>query len=1066
MDVADLIVRAGYEGAELSRGLDKSAREVTDFGRVFYDLYGKTRTLKLPDLDTQTTITQLGRLGVTLADLKTGFAELGLSFDQTAQRFRNSTGRFVSQIDALSSAAGVIERLAAEAKAAALNDEAIRSQVRILAEGARITATQEASLKGLRTIYAQLSRELSAGNIPLERRIQLERELVRIRTEFVRVSAASRVAQLGDLGNSFASSATDVARTTRNLAAAGTEASRTASRFRLLNDATGTFSPLGRKFSGAAIGIAFALEGLAREGATADDVVRKLLRTVASVSAFFGVKGLLVAGVAAATAAMIDLFTQTREEMQKTQEAFKDSLTDMVRSADVVGILKALQEVQIGKLTLDPKSGVFKLTGGLSDLKAELADLEAKQLKAFQSGDVLAGIGRYAGRIRELRAEIPPLQEQYDLLTKTLSNFPKVPKLPELPKPITVTGKGPATLDEQVKGLKEQVDLAIASASQLSADFLAQERIAAQLVQLHAQARTLLAGQSDELSEASVTLRGILDTMREVGILQAALRRQKFEVIPTVDPVEIRSLIDRVVLSAPKTLEIPIAVRPSVKSYDLSGFEVAVKRLKEAEQLLDFSKLTGDASFQAEAGRRLDAAKKRVEDYANTIRLVMTAANVPAAVQRQILADILALLKGIEASAPATAELAQNIRLVTTAARGLLTTAHNVGFIGDQAEAALSSLLQLADGIAALQAPGALAKFAGILGVIGGIGQLLESLNLIGESPAEKERQRVMRANNEELARLRVELSGFTRSVGQQIALAARVEQLLPALDRVAHARPDVDLFGRVDFGPVQRAFQVLIDEMTRLGLNMQELAVIAKQAGFDILDSQGRVVPDAVRQWVESIQLAAQAAFKFSGTLDDRRTQIELLNRARGIPESADQMVADSIKLFRDLAPKLYEQFFAGIDLNDPNAQRAAIERFLSSWFAQTIDPALFDGFENKDEVVSLISSWLDGIDRMTEAANEAAKALTNVPAGFKIERARFAALLADDRLLLPTLPPKTKSTIAPTSTVVYQFTFQPGSIVANQDARVLFDTIKTEGQRRVRSLGPTVKVAEVFEQ
>jgi hypothetical protein len=84
---------------------------------------------------------------------------------------------------------------------------------------------------------------------------------------------------------------------------------------RSLQQITGRLGP-------ALVGVGFGLESLARGGDSASSGLRTALRSVATFATFFGPEGFIVAGVAAVTAGILDLFSKARDEVEATRKKF------------------------------------------------------------------------------------------------------------------------------------------------------------------------------------------------------------------------------------------------------------------------------------------------------------------------------------------------------------------------------------------------------------------------------------------------------------------------------------------------------------------------------------------------------------------------------------------------------------------------------------------------------------------------------------------------------------------------------------------------------------------------
>jgi len=1088
MDAASLIVRAGYDGAELTRGLRGSAQEVQRFGAEFRALNpgGAFTKFHLPDIgnETRASVVALRSMGVAIADVHREMQALGVVFDASSNQFKHlGTDTLLQEVEAMEIAAAVIHKLSEEAKGLAQMDAALRSQIGLLTEGARHVTTQAESLTRLRTIYAEVSRELATSNVPLERRIALERELVRIRKEFVAVTAASRPTATAD----FSSATAGAAGTAVALDKVRAKTDGATRSFAFINKQTGEFTQLGRKASGAAIAVGFGLEAIARGGLAAEGGLRTALRSVASFAAFFGPKGLIVSGVAAATAAIIDMFNKSRDEVKKTSEEFEARVLDMVKAVNVKGLEFELQKLETGELFRNQTTGALEFTRGLNTVNRELADVRRGLLRPFAQEDP-GGVLKQRRAIVDLEKERNTLLQQQTALLRTMGELGKVQLPKELPKPIRVEGKSDATLaKEDFEKLKNSVENTVATAKQLtraiqesasSAGVLAralspkelgdvyvqQRKVGIELLALHDRISKRLGEEKDKTGEAAVAMRDMLTSMEGIDELQSLMRLRRFLFIKAkLDPVQVRDAVDdvakverffipvvpvlgggpmavmRFVKDLPN-IEVPVSLKLFTGDFDLRNFEAAVKRVASFEGELDLAKLGGDAKAIKEAEKNLKRAEKAVQQYALSVSAAIALANGNFAQHAAIMAEIKRITEGLKKGEDSASGLAENLRQITTAGRGLLQTADNLGLIGDNARKALDGVLQLGDAVASLQMPGAFAKISGALGLIGGVGSILQGLGVIGTSPQEEERNRILRSNNEELARLRVELSGFANTIGKRLDLATNVESLQPAIDRFARARPEVDFLGRIDFTEVKTSFAFLMSEMNRLGLDMTELAAIAKQSGIDILDSEGRLIPQAMAQFAAQLRLAAAEAVKFGDTFEEAREAQGLLNRARGIADTGQQQISDAKNLFQQFAPDLFKQFFANIDFGAPAEVRKAIDEFLTAWLGGKVDPELFKDLA-PTEVRDIIRTWLDGMDAMADATSAVTSELLNVPAGFKIARHRFEATSPVTLTLNPNVvrapvptPPTVTQTLSPAD--VQQGRLIPASLAALDDA------------------------------
>jgi hypothetical protein len=150
----------------------------------------------------------------------------------------------------------------------------------------------------------------------------------------------------------------------------GGEAETQSRRLRLVS---GGANEVADKFGLATRAVAKFSDELAEQGKVSGRNLRSLIGEISSLGFAFGPYGELVAGVAIGGAAIYHLFERTREEIDKTQQKFKDSLADMINTGNTVGLQTQLRNLEKGTPANDFQDAI----------KPKLVQIEL--LKKYQS---------------------------------------------------------------------------------------------------------------------------------------------------------------------------------------------------------------------------------------------------------------------------------------------------------------------------------------------------------------------------------------------------------------------------------------------------------------------------------------------------------------------------------------------------------------------------------------------------------------------------------------------------------------------------------------------------------
>lgn len=207
--------------------------------------------------------------------------------------------------------------------------------------------------------------------------------------------------------------------------------------------AKGAGQNIGRQIGlGFAVSALFNLESIMRAQGKVEKAaagVRQALQSVAVFAATsFGPEGLIVAGLAAGAAAIIDYFAESRRQMRDTRKAFEDEVKRMIDAGDSIGLQVKLREVERGKPSAGMGAGGF-FKGSLGDLQTQYNALVDRK----NSSNNLIEVLRIKRQMDALWKQMMPLvQEQRQLKDAILNRPDALPDITGLPA-IRIEAKGP-----------------------------------------------------------------------------------------------------------------------------------------------------------------------------------------------------------------------------------------------------------------------------------------------------------------------------------------------------------------------------------------------------------------------------------------------------------------------------------------------------------------------------------------------------------------------------------------------------------------------------------------------
>jgi hypothetical protein len=286
------------------------------------------------------------------------------------------------------------------------------------------------------------------------------------------------------------------------------------------------------------------------------------------------------------------------------------------------------------------------------------------------------------------------------------------------------------------------------------------------------------------------------------------------------------------------------------------------------------------------------------------------------------------------------------------------------------------------------------ALFSGIAGTIGSVVSIIGAVQSIisSQSRMQQEHNEIIRKNNENLEEMTSQLRGFTLSVGNQLRVQrAVVDPRVQDAIRGAAPRQALEAIGTLPLGSTMEAIN---KELGRFGLTFADINRVAKENGITLLDKKGRVVAGAFDQLAKAIGINVELLTTYGDTLADQTAALDLRSDVFDVEQTPQQIIKDQVGLLAKLAPELFAQFFAGVDLSDIAAVEAANRRLTEALLSGALDLSAFGGLLDKDELVRIITGVERGLDGLSEGLDKATESILNVPTWFRTNQVRFESV------------------------------------------------------------------------
>lgn len=1050
--IASLDIASSFDPSGIDRGLSQAARSLDSFGRTA-NLSGSGMQLA-DEIISGATKQLLARQNEMQDALEKGLLnpqQLADAAEKASKEYKSALAKGVGNLavqhlvtDEVRQKFEVAFGRIGNSAAIAFNETftQVVAQIDTQIAGAQFSATSAESLAGLRQAETALQASLKTTTLTMEQRVQVAQQLDRVQDALTRSTQEGAVAMAG------------AARATEQTAASAGLMSR------FINRSTGDFTALGRRASGALIGISFALDGIVQGGGKATDSVHGILRAVATVAPAFGPEGLLVSAVAAGTDAIIGIFDATKEGMKDAVTTALAEL-DRLNRGSAAAAAEAANEIVQGNpfaATPDDRVGLAGLRSQKAEIESAMAAVRAtdawkqneKALQTLRSLGITQ-VGAYIAKEKELmhglddaladvNGRIAPMQSRLDnIVGLTL-------KLSRVEAERTLTAGRLARESEAAEKAFQEGSLStrianIAAASSLAAEAMAQIPSAsigidAAITKNTESARRFVAEYQsaalrafDEVTAAIrahgpafdsdlaklAQMRSQLASIDVVKVLRLEMPR----VVPVIGVVgKIES-----VEPPPKvpTIEVPV-------TFQEGQFAEMAKRLADldaARRATESAGLGGETSRRAaEEAAQVLVLTSAWRAYVQTLIDGRASTEELAEASRRFEAILKAA--GLDGK-----DLGLNLSRsgdgLDEAARAAHRLGDAFGDIPNRIGDVLSGIDDIQKQLDALKAPdlklgASLVGFAGIFGAGAGIASSIVSA--LGPNQNELERNRILNENNQALANLAASLDRFGET-------AESIDRVASSLIKIQNAPITIGgntrTLDQVAAAPGQSAVAAqILDSLAKdFGLSLAQLEKVARDNGIELL-KDGGLVAGSLEQLQEALGITTESLLTWGKTFDQMQSLQKLSDRAHGIEDTPARELANTIKSITDTAGPAIDALFEGIDTST-KAGRDQLRKVIAGLVDQIelgagpggLTLADLAGFKDVQELGGALSAALDGLDAFGGALGKATDSLLNVPEIFKLARVRFESALPDETLTPPT-GPQPPTTVPPEPPVV----------------------------------------------
>lgn len=759
---------------------------------------------------------------------------------------------------------------------------------------------------------------------------------------------------------------------------------------RSVTNREGEFTRFGKEGAHAMLGVGFAVSQLATDTGSG---MERATHAVETFAIAFGPQGLLVAGLAAGALALYDFWDKAEKQADDAAKKIALSLSTAINASNLTDSEKALRELYGGTLTSTDKDGrlVVNKRSAIDPRYAagSLGDLQAQMQQ--NDAQILA-----ATNARNV-ALVGGLTREHDKLQKEIA-----PLLDTYNAASQAILKGATELNQG--GPNAPIKIAAPSNDKI--------------LKAQADAVKALFDRASHIQIPPVSGMDLGSVTRDL--------EQRFE-----------QVYKDAFAGIPKEMLATGLLAPLRDAVDAAQVQMARIQIENAAAVANGGK-------GVDIDKAMADSRKIVADLAVSAKHAVDAMDLPGTpaqvlLEKKFILDqiktLLDQIYGKSATSPVD-HLASSLSILGTGLHGLADAATALG--NSSAGQLLNSAGNLATNVGAFRsADNAAAQITAGAGIVGSGIAILATV-FSGQTALQKETQQLMATNNQRLQDVAVKLSGFTSG-------GANVDRVAQFTRSVLPLSGSLGAFGLI--AGLSGQMKLLGPELSQFGLTLPQVEQAAKDLGFSIENANGTINQTAFQAFASGIADATQAVFKFGSTMSDQQGLLDLTDKLSG--KSSDQDALNrAVSLIRTVAPALLPGNVDTGSAAGRDAIRKQLQDDLSRAIAGTIPIADFGGFQNIGEFESALGAGADALNALDSAASSVTASLLNVPAGLKVDRARFMASLAaplppvvpgTDTFGAPLLPRPT-SPIYPTSqgntSVTVNVTLPPGTPREQMDA------------------------------
>lgn len=626
-----------------------------------------------------------------------------------------------------------------------------------------------------------------------------------------------------------------------------------------VGDATSNYS---QKVGIASRQLASAAETMARTGKISGEATKQIIAQGTNIAFAFGAGGAVVGALGIFGLAVAQIFGRAREEAKQLREALDDTFASLQKARNYAQTGRSLVELYSGDPTA--QNAAFRRGfGGLSnDVSAATARLNAAAARGNERD------------IERARDALNALLAQKNLVFKEIE-------------------RTQALFNEQAK--EEQKRLA--NAKQLAADENATDEARAEAKRQVAEAERAELRAREEYQRAleqfdqdfsRLVLRELGTSTQQVAAEFDALIARGKELKAT--PEQLQTLAE--------LRDQAVAAQTALATVGSLLQEIGIQSARGVEPTVDtFQRLSGALDLLQ---RELKGLTPDTEAYRKVL------AEIEKIERRR--AD---LLKGVTSAGGSGAPTGENVRTaadlareVQQAADGALQLAQNLGGADSAAIGLLRSITQIAGNLPALQEA---LKSGNGLGILSAGLPILGALSsLIGESPEDAERRRVLEENTEAIKDLteKAGLLGIGVSGTDSAAAREALRTVISAAERLPPGSVDVRRLASRGYG-----------------IDVGDLDEIAGRLGITL---DGSI--ESFRQLERALADTITKLGEFGTDLESQQRQAEAEIDIFGIRDPLEQLGIRN-RALAGRSPAL-DGVLAGLDLNSAEGRAAARQR------------------------------------------------------------------------------------------------------------------------------------------